>query len=375
MDPDDRLREQIAAEAAEWFVTLQDARGAARVDDEFAQWLLRSPAHVEEYLAAARLWGDVDGLDDSSVADLVQQAREEPEPESANVVAFSAAVPARQAASVQPSGLSRPGRRERIALPAIAATALIAIAGWLGSEALRPARIETAIGEQRSVALADGSVVHLNTDSKVSVDIGEHARRIKLLRGEARFTVAKDPQRPFFVTTPQATVRAVGTVFNVRALGERTAVTVIEGRVAVTSGAAVMESRPRSNESKETGVANRVAEPSVPALELAAGQLAAVTASGQVLPDVGPSVERALAWSERRLVFRDEPLAEVIAEFNRYHEHAIHIEDASLARTRISGSFSSSDPQSLIQYLERYERVQVREEANGERALARTPAR
>jgi transmembrane sensor len=253
---------------------------------------------------------------------------------------------------------SRPHRWTARPMAIAAAVALLVagtLAWFVAYRWFDPSDIRTAIGEQRSVTLADGSIVTLNTNSELHVDLEPAVRHIQLVRGEARFKVAEDPSRPFIVRTPQATVRAIGTVFNVYAGDKRTEVAVLEGRIELRDLA-----EPARSESSTHAVER---------IELGAGQQAAVIPGGDILRNVGPPIERVAAWTERRLVFREEALADVIAEFNRYHEHPIRIEDAALAAVRISGTFDSSDPNSLIQYLERFENVHVEERQDGSHLL------
>jgi len=175
-----------------------------------------------------------------------------------------------------------------------------------------------------------------------------------LLRGEARFQVAKNAARPFIVTTQEATVRAVGTVFNVRTGEAITQVAVLEGRVEVNADP---KSQPAHSGSD---------------MLLAAGQRAAVTRLG-VEADVGPPIERVAAWTERRLVFRGDPLGAVVAEFNRYRTQALVVDDPALAEVRINGVFELDDPASLLTYLRNFESVQVTQGGDGREHLARTP--
>ena len=139
---------------------------------------------------------------------------------------------------------SRPNRW-RLALPLTAAAAL-ALAGlswaWLGSKhggaaetSMKPPAtlVATAIGEVRKLDLPDGSVVRVNTDSRVEFAYSVAERRVRLQRGEAHFTVVKAPSRPFFVEAAGVVVRAVGTAFNVRLRADVVEVLVTEGRVGV----------------------------------------------------------------------------------------------------------------------------------------------
>jgi transmembrane sensor len=88
---------------------------------------------------------------------------------------------------------------------------------------------------------------------------------------------------------------------------------------------------------------------------------------------VGPSLERVLAWTQRRVDFRDEPLATVIADFNRYSAHPVYIGDRLLARHRVSGSFGVGDVNSLLQFLEQYQGVRIEQNPDGSRLLMRRP--
>jgi transmembrane sensor len=190
-------------------------------------------------------------------------------------------------------------------------------------------------------------------------------RRIDLLRGEARFQVAKNTVRPFVVATREATVRAVGTVFNVRTGEAITQVAVLEGRVEVNAIPRV----PMQNNipPRDTG---RPAAQMTPDLLLAAGQRAAVTQRG-VESNVGPPIERVAAWTQRRLVIRGEPLSAVVAEFNRYRLQALIVDDPSLAEIRINGVFDLDDPASLVAYLRNFESVQVEPRGDGSEHLTR----
>jgi transmembrane sensor len=265
-----------------------------------------------------------------------------------------------------------------------AATLLLVVPlGWMAVDHyLNPSHIQTAVGEQRSIALADGSLVQLNTNSELRIELKDNERRIVLERGEARFTVAKDPKRPFVVKTPQATVRALGTVFNVQIAAQGTDVAVLEGHVEVATKAQDA-SRTAESESPAAlakrlqdakGSAKVKPEPNanlreqkVAALHLVlgSGEQAAITPEGKILPDVGPPIERVVGWTDRRLVFREETLATLIAEVNRYHPHPIRIVDPEIAGLRISGTFAAYDLPSLIQYLERYRGVRSQPSAEG----------
>jgi transmembrane sensor len=230
---------------------------------------------------------------------------------------------------------------------------------------------QTVVGEQSSFTLQDGSVVFLNTNSMVRVGWLPAERHFELVRGEARFKVARDPSRPFTVATATAAVRALGTVFNVRAEPLSTQVAVLEGQVEVT---AAPSREPASGASVSANkVSTAVQSPAMERVRLAAGERAAVTPRGRQT-NAGPPIESVLAWTQRRLVFQDQPLDAVIQEFNRYRTHPLVLDDPALAALRISGVFDLNDPESLIAYLGTYETVQVDRRSDGSQHLFRGSA-
>jgi transmembrane sensor len=197
----------------------------------------------------------------------------------------------------------------------------------------------TAIGEQRTVRLPDGSLLTLNTRSRARVQFSQDARRIDLLEGDALFDIVRDPVRPFRVAAGSAMIQVLGTQFNVQRRANKTRVTVLDGRVQITT-------QPRETESHRP----EPVKDSAPLL-LGAGDEASVTGDGEVLKQVQPDVETALAWRERRLVFYGTPLAEVVAEFNRYNERQIRLQSDALAQRRISGVFHADDPGTILKFL------------------------
>jgi len=219
---------------------------------------------------------------------------------------------------------------------ALAATAAIAATAWLlHSSALSPPQLSyaTAVGEQRSVKLTDGSVVTLNTDSRVELRFSAQAREIQLSKGEAVFVAQHDAARPFAVVTDTARVVALGTEFNVYQHHDSTRVTVIEGAVLVSATRGVK-------------------------VRLSAGEAAEIRAS-QILKTKQAAVQRDLAWRTRKLVFSDRTLAEAVEEFNRYNKLPIRVEGIALGRRSISGVFDADDSQPLLDFLKEDPHVEV----------------
>jgi len=359
-----KTRKLIAAEAVDWFLHFQDRTRGEPNRQAFSEWLLRSPSHVDEYLRVACTWRKLDVGDQGNLetAALVAAARKEHETD--NVVPLRGRLNrgARTAGGNPREQL--PGRTRAAAL---AACVLLGVSLWIAYPIWRPAMTsQTAIGEQRSFTLQDGSVVFLNTNSKVSVRWSSAERHVDLLRGEARFKVAKDPSRPFIVATTKAAVRAVGTIFNVRAEASSTQVAVLEGQVEVVAATRAPETEPLTQGQDERAMVPGLSS----SMRLAAGQRAAVTSLG-IEANAGPPLESVMAWTERRLVFRDQPLSAVLSEFNRYQIQPLLLDDPELATLKISGIFDLNDPESLIAYLGAYETVQVDRKSDGSQHLFR----
>lgn len=215
---------------------------------------------------------------------------------------------------------------------------------------LQPDTYRTEIGERRTVALADGSQISMDSDTKLLVDYSKTERALSLVRGRARFDVAHDTSRPFTVTAGSETVVAVGTSFNVEKLGTTVLVTLIQGQVVVKDEQGHASSRatakPRS------------------AVALNAGeQLVASAATAQ--PSIGAAdLQVAAAWEAGHLVFRDEPLDAVVARINRYTAHPVTL-DPAVASIRISGVFNAGDVGSFVSALTSYVPVQATTNASG----------
>src|ERR1700690_3318238 len=233
---------QIVDEASEWFVEFRvgDVDAAAR--ERFDEWLRSSPEHIRAYIEIARTYVEMPnphGTKPLDVEALIAYARS-----GENIVPFDVG----SSPSQEPRALAQPNEQQgraatytrspRRRFLAVAASALmVVLAGGVWWQSARYPLYSTDIGERRSITLADGSTVDLNARSKLRVEFSKHERRVELLDGQALFQVAKDKNRPFIVASGEATVRAVGTQFDVYRKDSGTTVTVLEGRVAVYSTA------------------------------------------------------------------------------------------------------------------------------------------
>jgi len=204
---------------------------------------------------------------------------------------------------------------------AVAASAVGAIGLGLMT---RATTYDTRIGETCVVTLEDGSIVTLNTASRIRVAFTDTRRTITLEEGEALFDVAKNPARPFFVEAGGTSVRAVGTSFAVKRLSTAPVeVLVREGIVEVRQPAAAGAVRMTANMRMVAGNAATIARP----VEIAQTE-----------------VDRETAWRTGRIAFEGEPLAQAAAAFGRYSDTRIIIEDPAIGREEITGLFASNDP-------------------------------
>ena len=348
---------QSTVEASEWFAALCEGELSPGDRERFLDWLRESPAHVEEYLELARLWdemGDVEALRHVDAESELVKARN-------IVMALDGASEVGKAVSSKGRTVKRPYVRLSVAAGLLVAVAV----GWwaVAFDSLSNGVTTTAVGEQRSMTLDDGSVISLNTQTSVRVAFVDGERHAELLRGEALFDVARDERRPFVVVAGAAEVRVLGTTFNVYREDDRTAtVTVLEGRVAVTTNDTTNSvSAARPTPAPESP-GSAVPVETMAAVELTQGQQARIGRSGAVVEPAAVNVEKAVAWTDRRLIFENSTLEEVLAEFNRYNTRELSVDDPALAALKLNGVFESHDPESLLQYLERAYGVQVRDD-------------
>jgi transmembrane sensor len=373
-----KLNSQIYEEACEWFIECRagDLDEASRHD--FDCWLRKSPEHLGAYLELAAIWNEGPSLVTAGKFDrdtLICQAALDRD----NVVALSnsrsadtsriaaelrtvmSAADGAAASAAPVQGLTHQSRwrfrRQRFA--AIAASIVLMVlsaTAILWVQAVRSPTYATAIGEQRSLELTDGSIVELNSRSKIVVRYSRQGRNIELLQGQALFRVVKDASRPFIVKVGATLVRAVGTEFDVYEKRGSTIVTVVEGRVAIltdhpialpTPGvpSAAIDAPHRSNVQFPSVAPGKIGN-----ILVASGERLTVSPQ-EIQKDEHPNIANATAWTQRQLVFESASLSDVADEFNRYNDKQLIVEDARLDTFHVSGVFSSTDPASLIRFL------------------------
>ena len=287
---------RIVKEAAIWVARLQSCDATDGDREEFAQWVSIDPAHSAMFDELLGLW---------------QQLKDVP---------------------ISPERLAQLRKSRRGTLGSLAIVGLLASAVLLSAYHLGVVdRIRsdhyTAVGEVRSVELADGSRAYLNTDTAIALTFTESERRVTLLRGEAFFDVKPAPDRPFVVVEGRLAAEALGTRYGVRsAFGDQQAdVKVEEGKVLVS------------------GVDRSIT--------LGPGEGAIVSASGSVIPFKVD--ENQLAWRTGKLVFSGRPLSEVLTTLGRYRSGRIVLLDEEAGRHEVSGVFNLQNTDQILEALEK----------------------
>jgi transmembrane sensor len=228
---------------------------------------------------------------------------------------------------------------------AVAAAIIVACGGvWqLSPYAYEPGMYKTGFGEQKVVELSDHSHIALDARTRLRVRFSADARIVQLLEGQAQFSVAKDPARPFKVEAGAKTIVAVGTVFDVEYVDEQVRVAMVEGRVAVLT---------RGSQGSTPGAEIKSSDQSP--IEVSAGEALQVRANGAstLLPKA--DIEAATAWRQGKVVFRDETLSEAVRRLNRYSRQQVVMDDPALAQMKVSGVFDSGDAKTFAEAMQIY---------------------
>lgn len=200
---------------------------------------------------------------------------------------------------------------------------------------------KTDIGEQKPISLDDGSVIHLNTDSLVTILYSTAERRIVLTKGEAHFDVAHDQQRPFIVEAGDNTVTAVGTAFNVELKGSESF------ELLVTEGKVLVKDNNLANKQKvEDGALHPL---SGEGILLSSGEKAVFDQSASEKTSLSlVEVQQDLAWQQGMLVFQGESLVDALSEVSRYTSIKFQIADQDVRQKRVAGYFKAGDIDGLL---------------------------
>lgn len=303
--------ERIRLRATEWLIERAEPESWTTDDQrELDAWLGASPAHLLAFWRAEESWNR---------AGLVAEFRPFP-PKSVERRVFNWSVLMKGAAVLAVVGIVAMGATQFSSQPASQI-------------------YSTAVGGQKTIMLADGSRIDLNTDSLLVIDQGARQRSVTLEKGEAFFRIKHDVEHPFTVVAAGHRITDIGTAFTVRNTASRVVIALVEGSARVDSM------------SGPAGLQSKVLKP---------GDVAVATAETiSVTKTAIPELETALSWRRGLLIFRHTTLAEAAAEFNRYNQQKLVIEDASTARMELRGTFRANDASGFAHMAEVVMGVQV----------------
>ncbi|WP_285436033.1 FecR family protein [Pseudomonas sp. fls2-241-R2A-110] len=290
----------VRDDAARWFVRLQEPAMDLKEYRRFEAWLDEHPQHRDEFQLLEGLW---------TAADLVPAKR-------------------LQALCETPPTHRRRSLLARYAVAAsVAAVALgLGLFSGLNHPAAYTAEFSTALGERRHVALPDGSVIDLNSRSRVQVRYEQDRRGVELTEGEAMFSVEHDSSRPFVVEAGSGKVTVTGTRFDVRRDLSQTRVAVEQGTVKVQGQG-----------------------PDV--VSLTAGLGTQINAQGQVAAAYAVNPAELTAWRSGKLVFNNASLSEVAAEVSRYRDKPLTVANDNVGHLRLTSVFKSDNTDALLKAL------------------------
>lgn len=318
-----KVTADLMAEAAAWLAVLHGPSRTSATERGFQQWLKKSAHNAQAFEEATAIWEEAGNL---------------PRPKRLH-------------------GAFKTERgRQSFLQQTLAAAALLVIATVGAFIYVRNAGIQTGVGEQRVLALEDGTQVILNTDTRVLVSYDRNVRKIELKEGEALFEVAKRPDWPFVVIAGEQRVEALGTSFVVRRDEQQLAVTLVEGKVAIAPANASARA-----ESAATSEGANVSESQPSIVVLSPGQRLMISAGAP--PEVDePSLDKVLAWQRREVAFDDTSLADAIAEMNRYSRKPLVLVTPEAASARVTGLFRAGDSLSFARAVGEAYQLEVAEE-------------
>jgi transmembrane sensor len=304
-------RQRARAEASVWIVRLHGAHRTPELEAGFRLWLQTNPDNAAEFERVTAVWESAPHASIAGLPRVVHRERGSPAP-------------------------------RRFAL---AATLLLVLAGGALEfyRAEQDVEYVTAIGEQRTVPLDDGSRIALNSNSQIRIEFTAGKRTVRLLHGEAFFEVAHNKERPFVVIAGDNQVTAVGTAFEVRYEPYRIEVTLVEGKVNVTSTIEPVIT-PSTVSSSKTGLAKL----SSSGYAMTAGERLRVAKGVSAIIDA-PPVDAVTAWRRGEVMLDDTPLSDAAAEMNRYNKSPLVIDGSNTAALRVSGIYHTGDLEGFAQ--------------------------
>lgn len=317
--------DDTSTQAAYWLAKMDSGLVEPQEFKDFLRWKRADPQNAVAYIELSNIFSDADSSSANNRATHVNDAA------------------ALKPALARDKNISTQGRYLTFSLKiSIAASVLIGLFVLLVSglplNSQTPQQsldLMTQIGEQHNTVLKDGSQILLNTQSQVKVRFKESERSVHLVSGEAHFDVAHDPKRPFRVYTPHGNVSAVGTAFSINLVDQELAVTVTEGRIAVSSADAYGRQKNRPLAMVDAGHQVRVSNdvPQVNSIDTRA-------------------MEKQIAWHSGLLIFDGDSLTSVIAQISRYTDKHFVIADENIGQVKIGGQFRTTEIEGLLESLD-----------------------
>ncbi|NIB42167.1 hypothetical protein HBA55_21350 [Pseudomaricurvus alkylphenolicus] len=316
-----RLPTNALEDAAKWFSVIQERDISLHERKRFDNWINESKINEEAFAAVSSAWLGPQGVDqDAYIKNACSQAMR------SHV----------QSPQTLPQRLwTGPW--------AMAATVMLVVAvgllmNFMEQSSPYPIIYETSVGKQKNIGLEDGSILILDTNSRVAVNFRDTVRQLTLEQGQAYFQVAHDNTRPFVVRAGTGEVTALGTAFDIRLDGPAATVKLIEGRVKV----------------------NLAQAPDGPEMQLVAGQQ--IRVESDQLSDVKKvDLVNLEAWKMGKIIFSDTPLPDAINEMNRYRKKKYELRGAKAAEVRVSGIFNIDNADKFTSSLVSYFPIQARE--------------
>jgi transmembrane sensor len=292
---DSVMSEKVRVEAATWIARLRDEQRGPDVETDLQEWLGESAEHQHAFKRMTHVWEQAGNIRMRARADVS-------------------------------ATLSERSRFSPWAAAAAAALVLVVIASLYWRDNV----FTTAVGQQRARVLQDGTRVVLNTDTRIEVNYDEHARRVRLVRGEARFDVSKHPTWPFLVSVGDQEIRALGTSFIVRQDNDQDlSVTLVDGRISVAPVPGNGEAPQQAPQVLVPGQRLVISRHHAPAVDR-------------------PELSRVTAWERGRVEFEETSLKDATTEMNRYTTTRVIVPDAEVAQLRIGGVFRAGDSDEFV---------------------------
>jgi transmembrane sensor len=314
-------RTAVRDDAAQWFVRLQEPVADVEVQRRFQAWLDQHPQHRNEFEVLKGLW---------NAADLLPAAR-------------------LRSLCETPPALKKPRRVLRYAVAASVLAVALGLGLFSGLNHPLPytAEFSTTLNERRHVALPDGSVVDLDSRSRIQVRFDKGQRNVELTEGEAMFSVEHDTSRPFVVEAGSGKVTVTGTRFDIRHGTRETRVVVEQGTVKV-----------QGRDAADSDFIN-----------LTAGLGTDVDVQGRVAAAYAVNPGEMTAWRNGKLVFNNASLADVAEQVSRYREKPLKVANAAVGDLRLTSVFKSDNTDALLKALPSILPVAVRTLGDGSQEI------